>query len=155
MSFKLYHMWNCCHTDHISTWFNIYFVIHIVRTQKQWSHCNRHCRMRPHFCDTRAVVIVEQRQKLHCNDLSRPHWVSGTLNINKNKNLLEIGVLDCWGGVVVMYPSRMRPNPYLILLVTRSHVGKSLLKLFITDLYAYWIFVEYLRYNVLIFCLCV
>ena len=38
--------------------------------------------------------------------------------------------------------------------VLLSHEGKLLLKLSITDMYAYWIFVEYLRYKVLTFCLC-
>ena len=37
--------------------------------------------------------------------------------------------------------------------VMSAHVGKILLKLSITDMYAYCIFVEPLRYKVLIFCL--
>ena len=35
--------------------------------------------------------------------------------------------------------------------VMLEHVGKSLLTLYITYMYAYWIFVEYLRYKVLIY----
>ena len=35
-----------------------------------------------------------------------------------------------------------------------SHVGKLLLKISITDIYAYSVFFESLRYKVLIFCLC-
>ena len=35
-----------------------------------------------------------------------------------------------------------------------AHVGQFLLKLPITDLDEYCIFIEYLRYKVLIFCLC-
>ena len=75
-------------------------------------------------------------------------------NYIKKKTLLEIAMLGCWGEVACVYPSRLFPNPYLISGVTRTHVGQSLLKLSITDLYAYRIFVESLRYKVLIFCLC-
>ena len=35
-----------------------------------------------------------------------------------------------------------------------AHTGKLLLKLSITDMYEYCIFVEFLHYKVLIFCLC-
>ena len=40
-------------------------------------------------------------------------------------------------------------RPFVLL----SHMGKFLMKLSTTDIYAYCIFVEYLRYKVLIFCL--
>ena len=40
LSFKLYHRWNHCHTDHISTWFYISFIIHLFWTPKQWYQCN-------------------------------------------------------------------------------------------------------------------
>ena len=72
--------------------------------------------------------------------------------LKKKKTLLEILLLGCWGEVARTYPSRMNPNLYLILGVTWEHVGQLLLKLSITGLYAYYIFVEYLRYKVLIFC---
>ena len=40
------------------------------------------------------------------------------------KNLLEILVLDCLVEVSWMYPSRLRPNTYLVSGVTRSHMGQ-------------------------------
>ena len=76
------------------------------------------------------------------------------LRLRLKKTLLEILVLGCWGEFARVYPSWLCPNTYLISGVTRSHVGKSLLKISITDLYAYCIFVEYLRYKVLIYFLC-
>ena len=39
-TFKLYRRWNCCHTDDISTWFYISFVVHIFQTSKQQYQCN-------------------------------------------------------------------------------------------------------------------
>ena len=97
--------------------------------------------MRPHFCNAKAVVLVEQRQKLHCNNEPIPPWVSGTLNIKK-ETILDIVLLGCWGEVSCMYPLQMRPNPYVISGVTRAHVGQSLPKIYITNLYMYFIFFE-------------
>ena len=128
--------------------------MHLVLTSKQQYHCNRPCQMRPHFCDTRAVVLVQQRQNLCCKIFPRPHWYLVRSSLKKKETILEIIVLGCLGEVSHMYPSRLRPNPYLISGVTRAHVGHFFLKISITDLYSYCIFVEYLRYKVLIFCLC-
>ena len=74
--------------------------------------------------------------------------------LKKRKISLEIVVLGCWGEVAHMCPLRLRHNTYLVLGVTRAHMGESLLKLSITDLNAYCIFVKSVYYKVLIFCLC-
>ena len=69
----------------------------------------------------------------------------------KKETLLEIVVLVWWGEVAHVYSLQLRPCPYLISGVTWVHVRKLFLKLSNTYLYVYCIFVEYLRYKVLIF----
>ena len=68
-----------------------------------------------------------------------------TKYLKKKKSPLEISVLGCWGEVARIYPLQLRLNTYLISVVTRAHVVPSLLKLFITDFYVYFVFVKSLR----------
>ena len=50
----MYHGWNCCRNDHISTWFNMFFIIHIFLTSKQLCNCNR----RRSSCKGQWEIIV-------------------------------------------------------------------------------------------------
>ena len=59
LSFKLYHRWNCCHTDNTdnrSTWFYISFIVHLVLTSNQWYKCSR--RISSHTLQGAIIVFV-------------------------------------------------------------------------------------------------
>ena len=104
-------------------------------------------------CVSGGTSGTKTKVSLH-NFLQYLHGYLVLSRLKKNLTIIYVVLLGCWGEVICMYPLRLRPNTYLILGVTMAHMGQLLLKRSITDFYVYCIFVEYLRYKVLIIYSC-